>query len=367
MKFMRMILGALAFTLLLAVSGAAQTARIAGEVLDMNGKEFPGVVVQMKSEDFGTVYEAKTDEKGRFSQGGLRPGKYTLTFVVNGQTVYHVQVQVNSTENAPIMINFKELLEKDVEAKKKREEERLKFENMKGHFDTGVAALNQARTLSEDLKKTPPAERAPIQEKLSQAVELAITELETAKKAAGQDPNLHRIMAQLGQAYELVGRNEDAAAAFQQAVALKPDPGYYLALGTAYARLEKAAEATAACDSIVPLDKTTAATCYRNIGIIYYNSSKMGEAVEPLKKATNLDPNNAQGWYLLGASLVNTMGFKTEGDKVIPILQPGTVEAYEKCIELDPNGPYGAQAKQGLEQLEAMGLGISTKVKAKKK
>jgi hypothetical protein len=61
------------------------------------------------------------------------------------------------------------------------------------------------------------------------------------------------------------------------------------------------------------------------------------------------------------------MGFKQEGDKVIPILQPGTIEAYQKCIELDPNGPYGAQAKQGLEQLQAMGFGIETKVKSRTK
>jgi tetratricopeptide (TPR) repeat protein len=238
---------------------------------------------------------------------------------------------------------------------------------MKGHFDTGVAALNEARTLSADLQKTPAAERGPIEEKLKQAEQMAITELETAKQAAGQDPNMHKIMGQLGQAYELAGRNEEAVVAYQQAVALKPDPAYYLALGTTYARLDKAAEATAACDGVVPLDKATGATCYRNIGIVYYNSGKMGNAVEPLKKATELDPTNAQAWYLLGAALVNTMTFKKEGDTVIPILQPGTVEAYEKCIELDPNGAYGVQAKQGLEQLEAMGLGISTKVKATKK
>jgi hypothetical protein len=56
------------------------------------------------------------------------------------------------------------------------------------------------------------------------------------------------------------------------------------------------------------------------------------------------------------------MEFKTEGDKITPVMQPGTVEAYQKAIDLDPNGPIGAQAKQGLEQLQAMGLGITTKV-----
>jgi hypothetical protein len=51
------------------------------------------------------------------------------------------------------------------------------------------------------------------------------------------------------------------------------------------------------------------------------------------------------------------MEFKTEGDKMTPVIQPGTIEAYQKAIELDPNGPIGAQAKQGLESLQAMGVG----------
>ena len=56
------------------------------------------------------------------------------------------------------------------------------------------------------------------------------------------------------------------------------------------------------------------------------------------------------------------MEFKTEGDKITPVMQPGTIEAYQKAIDLDPNGPIGAQAKQGLESLQAMGVGITTKV-----
>jgi hypothetical protein len=65
---------------------------------------------------------------------------------------------------------------------------------------------------------------------------------------------------------------------------------------------------------------------------------------------------------LLGIALVNTMEFKTEGDKITPVMQPGTVEAYQHAIDLDPNGPIGAQAKQGLDSLTAMGVGITMRV-----
>jgi hypothetical protein len=61
------------------------------------------------------------------------------------------------------------------------------------------------------------------------------------------------------------------------------------------------------------------------------------------------------------------MTTKKVGDKEVVELAPGTVEAYQKCLELDPNGPWGVQAKQGLAGLQALGAGIETKVNLKKK
>lgn len=370
MTFMRRLIGAMALILVLAVSSAAQTGRLTGEVRDLEGKPFGDLTLKITSKDYGTTYEVKTDKKGEFSQSGLRPGMYTIAFFSEGKAItsWELPVQVKSGEETPVKVNFKDLVAQDAAAQKKLAEEQAKYDDMKTHFDTGVVALNEVRSLNAQIQRTPAGERAPMQEKLSQLQQLAVTEFEAAQRTAPQeDPNLHKIQANLAQAYEMAGRYDDAVGAYQKAIALKPDPGYYLGMGTSYARLGKSAEATAACDGAALLDKVLAATCYRNIGIVYYNGNKMGDAVEPLRKATDLDPANAQAWYLLGAALVNTMGFKQEGDKVIPILQPGTVEAYQKCIELDPNGVYGQQAKQGLEQIEAMGLGISTKVKTTKK
>jgi len=51
----------------------------------------------------------------------------------------------------------------------------------------------------------------------------------------------------------------------------------------------------------------------------------------------------------------------------VPEFAPGTIEAYQKAIELDPNGTYGTQAKAGLEQLQQMAPGIDLKVNARKK
>ncbi|HZV58721.1 MAG TPA: hypothetical protein VFF42_00165, partial [Candidatus Eremiobacteraceae bacterium] len=65
--------------------------------------------------------------------------------------------------------------------------------------------------------------------------------------------------------------------------------------------------------------------------------------------------------------LVGAMETKQVGNKLEVIIQPGTVEAYQKAVELDPDGPWGQQAKQGLEGLKAIAPGIETKVNVKKK
>jgi tetratricopeptide (TPR) repeat protein len=165
----------------------------------------------------------------------------------------------------------------------------------------------------------------------------------------------------LGESYETDGKYAEAADAYGKAVMGKPDPAYYNNLGNCLARIGKTDEATAAYQQAIMLDPMNTAMYWRNLAVGLYNTGKIKESLDPLQKATAADPKSAQAWYLLGAALVFTMEFKQDGDKLVPVMQPGTMEAYQKAIELDPNGPYGAQAKQGLEALQAMGIGIQTK------
>jgi len=60
------------------------------------------------------------------------------------------------------------------------------------------------------------------------------------------------------------------------------------------------------------------------------------------------------------------MDYKQEGDKITPIMQPVPSKRIKPRLILDPNGPWGSQAKQGIEQLKQMGLGIETKEKVTK-
>lgn len=368
---------ALVWVFLLAAGVAAQlSGRMQGEVRDKDGKPFPDVTVVVKSDEYGTTHEVKTDSKGQFTQSGLRPGMYTLTLKnAKGQTLYEGEkVRVTASGNDPrVEINLKEIMAQQgaarEEAEKKQQEEQSKFESMKAHFDAGTAALNEARQVRDQVQRAPRDQRAPFEGKLGQLQQTAISEYEAAQKNAPQDdPNLHKVLASLGQAYDLSDRYAEAAASYEKAVALKPNEvPYYLLLGTALAHTGKLAEAGAACEKVVALDKATAATCWRNVGIVLYNSNKLKEAVEPFRRASQLDPNYADTWYLLGASLLAAMDYKQEGDKLVPVVLPGTAEAYQKYLELAPNGRFANETKAGLSALESLGAGIETKVKTKKK
>ncbi|HTT32665.1 MAG TPA: tetratricopeptide repeat protein [Methylomirabilota bacterium] len=363
---------------MLAPRAAAQSGTLSGQILDVNGKPWVGLTVQAVS-DQGAKQEAKTDSDGKYSIRNLRTGIYTLTITAfpppnDKQPAYEFgKVQVRTGEEAKADANFKDIMAKQgvaaQEQVKKQEEAKAKFEGLKAHFNAGNAILEQEKAAKNDLAKATPDQRDAAKQKLMDLSDQAVKEYQAAQQSAGEkDPNVHLIWAKLGEAYDTAGRNDEAANAYQQAIAAKPDvPGYYNNLGNVLARAGKIDEAKAAYTKSAELDPPNAATAWRNFGISLYNANRLGDAVEPLQKAVELDPKNAQAWYLLGASLVSKMTTKTVGSKTEVQFAPGTVEAYQKAVELDPNGTFGAQAKQGLEMLQQLAPGIETKITTKKK
>ena len=373
------LLSACSVALMLAVlvphAAAQGEGVVRGQISDVTGKPWADIGMQLVS-DQGVKQETKTDTSGNYSFRGLKPGIYSVFVILPAPNKpFESKVQVQSGE-VKADINFKDVIAKQgsaaAEQAKKQEEEKAKFEGMKQHFTAGTALLDQERKAKEDAGKAPADQRDAAKAKVTDLSNQAAAEFTAAQKAATEkDSNQHIIWAKLAETYDLAGRNDDAINAYQQAIAAKPDvPGYHNNLGNVQARSGKVDDARASYTKSAELDPANAATAWRNFGISLYNAGRLKEAVEPLKKASELDSKNPQVWYLLGAALVGSMETKKSGDKLEFIIQPGTVEAYQKAVELDPNGgpnSYGAQAKLGLEALQQIQPGIDTKVNVRKK
>jgi tetratricopeptide (TPR) repeat protein len=348
--------------------------KIEGTILDFDGKPWANLGVKIKN-DQGSTQETKTDANGKFSFANLKTGRYAV--LVQSEQMkqpYEHPADVRGGETASVNLNFKEILEKqNPEAAaqyKKRAEEQQKFSGMKEHFTKGVALLDQEKAAKTDLSKAPADQRDAAKQKVLDLSNQTVAEFQEALKAAPEkDPNQGLFWARMGEAYDLAGRNDEAIHAYQQAVAAKPDnASYFNNLGNVLARAGKIEEARAAYTKSAELDPANAGLAWRNFGISLYQVDRKSDAIAPLQKATQLDPKNPQGWYLLATCMVaDPSVYKQVGDKIEVTPLPGTIEAYQKAIELDPNGTWGLQAKAGLEQLQQMTGGIETKTGTKKK
>lgn len=357
----------------MAPAAYAQNATLSGTVFDMMGKPYPEVTLTIKSVETNKEIDVTTDPKGHYSAPGLAGGTYNVDLKGKDKDgkdmlLYQTGLKLTAGTAPTFDINLKELQEQGklaaIEAIRKQQEAEQQFQALKTHYDAGIAAITQMKAAQTKLAQTPKEQQDPVKAEITTAGSTAVTELSAALQLEKpEDPNRSIVLSRLGEAYESMNKWQEAADTYQKAITLKPDvAANYNNLGNDLAKLGKVDDARAAYQKYVDLNPTDAALAWRNFGTVLYNSNRMKESIEPLQKATTLDPKNATAWLLLGIALVNTMEFKTVGDKITPVMQPGTVEAYQHAIELDPNGPIGAQAKQGLDSLQAMGVGITTKV-----
>jgi hypothetical protein len=103
----RRVIGALLITFCVATRGAAQTTTngaIAGTVRDSSGGVLPGVSIEATSEALiERSRAAVTDERGEYRLLDLRPGRYAVTFSIQGfNTLKRDNIELNSGFTATV-------------------------------------------------------------------------------------------------------------------------------------------------------------------------------------------------------------------------------------------------------------------------
>jgi tetratricopeptide (TPR) repeat protein len=169
-------------------------------------------------------------------------------------------------------------------------------------------------------------------------------------------------------------RFEMAAADYQKAIDLRSaseqaqkDPNnnatlaaYYNNLAETDAKSNKIDEAVANYSKAAQLDPGKAGQYLFNTGAVLTNAGKVDDAIAAFDKVIAADPNKAEAYYWKGVNLIGKATLK--GDKMVA--PEGTAEAFQKYLELQPNGALAQPAK---DMLASIGASIETTYGTKKK
>jgi tetratricopeptide (TPR) repeat protein len=348
-------LAALVFT----VSAFAQTGGLTGKCTGEDGKPLVGYTILVERQEMKWSQHTKTNKKGEYVYIGLSPATYKVTLLSpTGQQVFNITQHVGLGD--PTVVDFDMAKEKanaykqqmaNPETAKKMEQaasEQKQFTGLKAIFDQATLLYNQQH--------------------FSEAAAMYEQALPQAK-----EKNVPIVLARLADAYANAAKQEQnrdariqeqqkAVETYQKALELTPnDAALHNNLGSVYAEMGKVAEAQKEFQKAADVNPAGASGYYYNLGVVLVNQGKMDEASTALKKATDLDPTNANAFYWYGMALLGKAETKPDGT-VVPV--PGTVEAFQAYLKLQPNGQWADAAKASIEQLKST---VPTEYKKKKK
>jgi tetratricopeptide (TPR) repeat protein len=349
----------------LPVFAQVSSGTVKGVCKDPQGNPVADAVVLYANQDNGQKYTLKTNKKGEYFSLGVAPGKYNVTLYKNAddakanKEMFHVTgFQVALDENT-LDFDLKKEQEKQAQgqgltpeqikqrqealAKQEKEKNTIKALNEKilaanasmkaGDFDSAVATLTEATQMD--------ATRDVIWAQLADAYRgSALKQTDRAEK----NKRLDEAVTDYQKAIEIKQKTMETKKTPEDA---KQMAAYYNNLGEAAGKAGKVDDAVKAYTQAAQVNPEGAAGYYYNIGAVLTNAGKVDDAIAAFDKCIAADPNKADAYYQKG---VNMIGKATlQGDKMVA--PPGTAEAFQKYLDLQPAGPYADVAKQMLASI----------------
>jgi tetratricopeptide (TPR) repeat protein len=350
-----------AMSLALSLAAWAQTglAVVRGTVKDEQGKPIEGATILLKAKESNLSYTFKTDKKGEFYSIGIRPEIYKATLTKGGVELWasdNYQVRL-ATENSINTLDF-DLAKLKKEAGKtgpvqlteeqKRQIEEAQKENAK------VGNLNQLMAAAQTAADAKQWDQA----------------IATMNQAAAADATKHEIWGKLCEVEVGGGQLANAETHCKQAITLAEAQtnvdkgrlaGYHNNLGQAYAKGGKSQDALGEYTLAAQADPTAASKYYFNLGAILTNESAkqqdqaarfrmIDQATEAFDKAIASDPVYAEAYYQKAVNLLGKATIDKTNKMVAP---PGTAEAFNKYLELEPTGRHAEEVKGMLAYIGA--------------
>jgi tetratricopeptide (TPR) repeat protein len=344
---------------------AQTTGTVKGLVKDAEGKPIPQADVEWTGVESGHTYKLKTNNKGEYFSLGIVPGKYNVKLSKDGKELFHLNGIPVGLDETDVPFDLKK------EQTNAAQGQGLTAEQAKAKADAAAKAATENKTVGTLNEKLNAAKAASD----TGDYETAIATLTEANQI---DPSRDLVWFKLADAYRMSApkqtdpaekkkRYEMASADYQKAIDLRgasetaqKDPENNLKMAAYYNNLaEVDAKANKTDDSITnynkaaQLDPTHSATYLFNEGAVLTNAGKVDDAIVAFDKVIAADPTKADAYYWKGVNLIGKATLK--GDKMVA--PDGTAEAFQKYLELQPEGKLAQPAK---DMLASIGASVET-------
>ena len=342
---------------LFSTTAVAQTGSVRGKVIDANGQGVQGGMVYIERQGVRGNYKVKTNKRGNYFHAGLPLGNYVVSLEIDGKEIYSINgYQIKLGEGKPLDFDLGEIQRESQAAQSSagptKDQLAAMSEEQRKAYERALKSRQQQISKNKKLNES---FNAGMEAKRLEDFQTAVAHF---KEAAEIDPEQDVVWGNLAEALAgLVTKKtgaerdqvaEEAITAYRSALALKPDPAYHNNLGLLLVRLQRIDEGSAELEKAAELAPENAGTYYFNLGAVMVNTGNTDGAISAFTKATEAQPDFANAYYQLATVLVGTAQMKDDGS-VIPA--PGTVEAYQKYLDLEPGGPYAASAQAMVQSL----------------
>ena len=353
-------LALVALFLIPALAGAQDTtAKIHGHVQDPANAPIANGQVVLSTDGKTALYTFTTDANGDYKGEGIKPGTYYITlFSSPGKAVDRFD-NVKFTTGTDTLQDF-DLSRADY-VNKLPPDQRKALEEAKAK-NAEINKENQSVGKLNDLLKQARAANA------AKKYDDAATAMQQATTIK---PDAAVLWLELGIAQTGQKKYDDAATSLKKAMDLdaaskKPNPEIQAAddnaLGEVYANTNKIPDATASYDAAAKLQPANAGMFYTNETIVLSRTGQTDATIAAADKAIAADPTRPIPYYLKGQALISKATVDPKTQKIVA--PPGTAEAYNKYLELAPNGPMAPEAKSILAEI---GEKVNSKYSAGKK
>lgn len=336
----------------LALHAQQQTGSIHGHAQDPAGTALANAQIQVSTDGKNAKYTFNTDANGDYKGDNIAPGTYVITMFVKNTNDANFK-PVDRFENVKIEAGQNVAQDFDLSRpdyiKKLSPEEQKQLQDLKSKNAAITKENAQVKNLNADLAS---ARQSIKDKKFDDAATLM--QRDTAAKPDAAVLWVELAIAQNGQK-----KYDDAITSAKKAIetnaaSKKPSPEIAGAannsLGEAYAAKNQIPDATAAYDAAAKAQPAQAGMFYSNEAIVLAKSGGAADAVvAAADKAIAADPNKPVPYYLKGQALIAKATVDPKTNRIVA--PPGTEEAYEKYLQLDPNGPMAADAKNILAQI----------------